>query len=59
MKLLTDEMIQVLRDAMDAYAEASNENSMRYADRLFATVYTILESAVNVEEKLNGKNNHV
>lgn len=45
MKILTDEMIDILTDAMDTYVEARDTNIVRYADRLFATLDTVLSIA--------------
>ena len=49
MKILTDEMVNLLRDAMDGYAEADDKNALRYADRLFATVEAVLTMAKDEE----------
>lgn len=53
MKILTDKMIDILTDAMDTYIEATDHNIVRYADRLFATLDTVLSIAEVKDDEEN------
>ena len=53
MKILTDEMVNLLRESMDAYVESNEHNAIRYADRMFATVEAVLSLAEDMNDEDN------
>lgn len=49
MKILTDEMVDAIKESMEAYIGADYTKAVKYADRMYAIIDAALEIAKDTE----------